>query len=246
MRGISTAAVALFALAAPASAAPFVFEFSGSLRAGDQLTAAGSGSNLIGSDRSFRLTASFDTSSPNLVGFFPFPGFVAYAPTSATIRIGSTTYGIATYDAATPEGIAIALFDPRQPFFPGLYGAGFIADPAADGAGIVGDFSSASPQFLVDSLVNTTFTGFNGTGYNQGPGCAAVDPAPCVPTPLSLSANGQAYSLLLGPSEEIVGGPLATASLTAVSVPEPSSWAMLTLGLAACTAMRRRAARFGR
>lgn len=229
MRLLLTAALAALVCAAPARAAPFVFEFTGSLRDGDQLTAAGSDVNLIGNGTSFRLVASFDTSSPNLVGFFPFPGFVAYAPTSAEISLGGTTYAVAGYSPSTPEGIAVALFDPRQPFNPGLYAAGIIANPAADGAGIVGDFSGASPQILADALAGAAFTGFNGTGYNQGPGCSPGATTPCVPTPLPLSANGLAYALQLGPSSDVVGGPLATASLT--PVPEPGSLAMLAAGV---------------
>lgn len=238
MRKSLIGVLAYATLSASAAAAPFVFELTGSLRETDRLTATGSDTNLIGADRSYRFVASFDTSSPNLVGFFPFPGFVAYAPTSASISIGGTTYGLTSYSPATPQGVAVALFDPRQPFFPGLYGAGFFADPVADGAGIVGDFTGTSTGLLVDQLASTTFTGYQGSGYNQGPGCSPVDPAPCVPTPLSLSAGGQSYALLFGPSGDVVGGPLATASLS--KVPTPASWALLAVGAAFAAGVPRR------
>lgn len=238
MRASIIAIVAAGCLATPASAATFLFKMTGSFRASDSLSQAGSSANLLPASPAFQFKAKFDDSSPNLVGFFPFPGFAAFAPTSATLRVGGTTYDVQSYSAGTPNGIAVSLFDPRQPFFSGFYGAGFIANPAVDGAGIVLDFSGANPGLLVDAIAPTTFTGFRGVGYNNGPGCAPVVTPQCAPTPIALTSGGQNYLLSFAASESIDGLPGFSASIEAV--PEPATWAMMMAGFAAVGAGVRR------
>jgi hypothetical protein len=99
-----------------------------------------------------RKNAVFDTSSPNLVASKPWPGFVAYEPTSLTLTVGGNTYQVQPYNAVQsstggPNGLAVAIFDYTTPFgnpageTPGTtpYGnhvsVGLIQDPFHDGAG---------------------------------------------------------------------------------------------------------------
>ena len=129
---------------------------------------------------------------------------------------------------------------------PGHYAAGFIQNPVADGAGIVGDWTAASPPYSVTSLVDTSLSAaaFFGVGFSSGvclTGCRTPSEVDAVtPTPLtlgdtaleltlgsydlnSLSANGQPGST--------PGAATAIAAFTATLVPEPGSLALLGAGL---------------
>ncbi|WP_375427277.1 PEPxxWA-CTERM sorting domain-containing protein [uncultured Sphingomonas sp.] len=223
--------------ASPLAAQMFELRYSGWLSA-DETLIGSSGIDLIEADTRFDFTARFDTAGPNLVAALPFPGFVAYAPTSATISILGQNYRVigATEDPA--YGIGIALFDRSNVFFPGIYGVGFIANPSQDGAGIIGDFASASPGFSVANPTSTVFSDFAGAGYLAGIGCAPPDPRPCTASPIALIGSGGASFGLGLVTGERVGGLSHSASLTAV--PEPGTWALLMLGFGAVGAVLRR------
>ncbi|HYI93831.1 MAG TPA: hypothetical protein VEX68_09830 [Bryobacteraceae bacterium] len=117
----------------------------------------------------FTFKAVFDDASANLAPPFFSPHFVAYSPIYATIRIGSQTYRVTTAAEDSVNGVAVAIFDRETPFVPNRYAVGFIQDVPADGAGIVGDWSAASPDYIAANLVPTTLQDFNGTGFRPGP-----------------------------------------------------------------------------
>jgi hypothetical protein len=217
----------------------------------ETLTPTGGDANLLtAANEPFTMTGIFDTSTGTLLPppstGFPSTGFVAYAPSSVTLTVGGTTYSVATFGESVTTGVSVAIFDKTQVFGPGHYAAGFIQNPLPDGAGIVGDFLTASPDYSVSNLVPTTYGSYFGVGFGSGicaggPG-SGVD---CATTPIPL--NGDLFQLTLGtydlenPSNGVPILPVPTppnfqndnffsASLTAV--PEPSTWAMMLAGFA--------------
>jgi hypothetical protein len=248
---------ALAVAAAGAQAVPYELVYSGTFNTSESLNLASTpGRAFFGSSTPFTVHALFDDSSPNqLPPAFPFLGFRAYIPSSATILIGGMTYSIETAATNAAAGVTVALFDRSQIFHPGRYGIGLIADVVNDGAGIVGDFEASSPEFTVEALTPTTFTDYYGVGHGSGPCTSGVPPAcPHLDTPWVLrDSSNTAWHLTLGNYEEdypalhpgsgvTVVGPLNIASINAV--PEPASVALMLLGLAGvCVAVRGAASR---
>jgi hypothetical protein len=187
--------------------------------------ATGTPSNFTG-NTPFQVVAVFD---PNAPVFNMFPGFNAYAPISAVLTVAGQSYTINDAD--------VSIFDPTNFFSPGRYAVGFIQNPAQDQEGFVADYSGASPNFSVNNLVPTTFTGYNGTGFQPGsgipPGCDATDS--CTGhnnTPIHLTSGGVQYLLTTADRDS---GPFPAGSASLVT-PEPSSiWivcgGLLALGL---------------
>ena len=244
---------ALVAVAAGAHADPYRLTYTGTFNTSESLNLASApGRTFFSASTPFTITAFFDNSSPNLLPpAFPFLGFVAYVPTSATIQIGGATYNIETAATNATAGVTVSIFDRTQIFNSGRYGIGLIANVLADGAGIVGDFSGASPEFTVNALTPTTFTEYYGVGHGSGP-CISGNPPACphldVPWVLRDAAN-VAWNLTLGNYEEdypalhpgsgvTVVGPLNTAVITAV--PEPATLGLMLAGLAGVGTMVRR------
>ncbi len=227
----------------------------------ETLTPTGGGANLLTTpNEAFTMTGIFDSSSPNLIAGLPFPvnaGWVDFAPLSVTLTVGGTTYSVATYDPSIPmtggPGLTVAIFDTTTIFAPPPpplhYAAGFIQNPVADGAGIVGDFLTAAPPYTASSIVPTTYSDYFGAGF--GPGVCMGGPGSgidCSTTPIPL--DGGAFQLTLGgisgydlenpangmpidpdrPRPNYANGNFFSASLTAV--PEPSTWALLLAGFA--------------
>ena len=232
-------------LSAPATATQFVLTYTGTVHAADSLTSAG-GPDLITSDTPFTFTALFDNATPNIVAPLPRPGpgngFVAYVPSQADFTIGGIQYALT--GLGNGAGPTIAILDRSNIFNPNRYGIGLIVNPLADGAGFIGDFLSASPDFSVGALSSTTFQNFAGAGFSAGIGCGP-DPALCTFQPLSLTSGGQSYGLQFAGTLGAVDGGVsynggtATASLRAV--PEPATWAMMLVGFGAVGyRMRRR------
>ncbi|MCK7500926.1 MAG: hypothetical protein MZW92_70240 [Comamonadaceae bacterium] len=151
--------------------------YSGSFNQTEGLYATGTPQATFAGVTPFTIRAAFDDASPNQAPPF-FNGFRAYVPTTATIEILGETYSIETAAQNAARGVTVAIFDRSQVFFPGYYGVGLIADVVADGAGIVGDFTGASPDFTVDALTPTTFTGYRGVGHGSGP-CVTGMPPSC-------------------------------------------------------------------
>ena len=238
--------------AAGAQAVPYQLVYTGTFNTTESLNLASAGSRtFFGASTPFTIRALFDDSTPNLLPpAFPFLGFHAYVPSLATIQIGGTTYTIDTAATNPTAGVTVSIFDRTQIFNPGRYGIGLIANVLADGAGIVGDFSGASPEFTVNALTATTFADYFGVGHGSGP-CITGNPPACphldVPWVLRDSSNA-AWNLTLGNYEEdypalhpgsnnTVVGPLNTAVIAAV--PEPETVTLMLAGLAGLGVMVR-------
>lgn len=234
------------AATAGAQAAPFELTYTGTFNSQEALNLSSAPNpTYFSGPTPFTIHARFDDASPNLAPTFggPFTGFRAYAPSSATIDIAGTRYSIETILANPSAGVTVAIFD-QNSFVPGRYGVGLIADPVNDGAGIVGDFTSASPAFTVAALSPVVFTDYYGVGHGSGVCVSGTPPAcPHVVTPWVLRDSGNAaWSLSLGNFEEdypvahtpgATVGPLNTAQIVAASVevPEPPTYAVVLIGL---------------
>lgn len=236
-------------------ATPFELVYTGTFNTSEALNLASAANPTYFTDSTpFTVRALFDDSTPNLAPTFggPFNGFRAYAPSVATIEILGQLYSVTSILDNATAGVSVAIFD-QNSFFPGRYGIGLIADPFGDGAGFVGDFASASPNFVVSALTPTTFTEYYGVGHGSGV-CQSGSPPACphVVTPWILhDASNVAWNLSWGNYQEdypeahtprATVGPLNTAVITAV--PEPASVSIVLSGLLAlgATAGRRRRA----
>lgn len=191
---------------------------------------------------SFSLLARFDDASPNMAPPSPpapppFAGFRAYAPISMSIDVAGMHFTL--NDADNPL-LSVSIFD-RNSFTPGRYAVGFIVDPATDGAGIIGDFKSASPDYVVSDLKPTTFGDFAGAGHSSGT-CISGFPPDCDHhvTPVVLrDAGNTAWNLTLAfYSQDYPEQGLNTAVLAAV--PEPSTYALMLAGIGAFGWLARR------
>lgn len=245
--------------AVPAShAEPFVFTLNGNFYGAYSIAGA-----PIADGTPFTETARFDTLTPNLLASVP--GSAIYVPSQASIAFGGTTYAIAPYAAAQPYGVAVVIFDRSSPFpFVPEYGVGLLGNPVPGGAGIIADFTSATPNITAGNLTSTVFpaSSYVGSGVQSGQCISA--PSTCFTPaqvedvePYPLTANGVAYALSFPSGPLVTYTPAAndpnapppgffsilidtpsSASLT--DVPEPSSWLMLGIGLAVMSTMYRR------
>jgi hypothetical protein len=249
-------AIAFTLVSDHAKAASFELIYSGSFNNQDALNLASESTRTFFSgDTPFTIRAFFDTSTPNLapaVPNSPFVGFHAYAPSLATIEIGGLTYTMDTFSTNPIAGVTVAIFD-QNSFTPGRYAVGILQQPPQDGAGIIGDFTGASPNFTVNNLTSTTtFTGFAGVGYGSGV-CTEGSGANCqqhAVTPFVLHGGAnQTYALTLGNYNAAYAGgpdagtrPLSTGLNQAqlVATPEPGTLGAVGLALAAALGLARR------
>ena len=250
-----SAAAALVLVAAGAQATPYELVYSGTFDTTESLTLASAASpSFFSASTPFTVHALFDTASPNLAPTFggPFGGFRAYSPSVATIQIAGRAYSIEPGAANPSAGVTVAVFD-RNSFTPGRYGVGLIANPFADGSGFVGDFVSASPDFVAGALTPTVFGDYAGVGHSSGVCTSGTAPAcPHLVTPWVLhDAANLAWSLAIGNYEEdyqVLSTPGATLGTlnTAVilaAVPEPSTYGLMLagfVGIAGLAMWRRR------
>ena len=252
--GIVTGAMALFLAVTPnvARAAQLELTYSGVFNSQNALNPASQSSpSYFTLPTAFTINAWFDTSNPNLAPPIqgPFAGFRAYDPSSAIITIGGMIYSIETIGADPVSGISVAIFD-QNSFTPGHYGVGILQNPPQDGAGIIGDFLSSSPNFTAAKITPTTFGGYWGVGYGSGI-CLQGTGGNCsvnAVTPLILQdVEGMKFNLTLGnynedypvahsPSTPV--GALNSASLTAT--PEPGTCALAGLAFAAMIGFAKR------
>lgn len=248
--------LAAWAVATPSAwAEPFRFTLNGNFYGGFSLSGT-----PIADGTPFTETAIFDTSTPNLLGL---PGTAVYVPSQATITFNGTTYQIAPYSASQPSGVTVAIFDQSSPFpVSPEYGVGLVGNNAIEGAGIIADFLTATPNISAEHLMTTTFPTSAYVGSGIASGICVSAPNTCFgPTqvvdvePYALTANGTSYTLVfplalvtlasqlndpnapeaMGLSGLTIDTP-SSASLT--DLPEPSSWLMLGIGLAAIMFVR--------
>jgi len=228
--------------AASARAQSFELIMQGALDARSALLIGGTTTPLT-AGTTFSLQAFFDAAGPNLAAPVGIPGFRAYTPASVQLTMGARTYALQPFDATHPTGVSVAIFDGTTPFGPpGHYAVGLIQDPVADGAGIVADFTGATPAFsLASGVVPATFTGYFGVGV-QGGVCTMGGGGNCsayATTPIPMTWAGQSFGLVLGNYDDDAPGTAAyTASLAAV--PEPGTLGLLAAGLAGAAAVGRR------
>jgi hypothetical protein len=176
----------------------------------------------------FTEVAVFTDTGTNYAAPVGVPGFVAYSPLWATISFGGNTYTMDTASQNAIAGVTVAVFDRTTPFGPpNHYAVGLLSDVLSDGTGIIGDFVSASPNYLATSLVPTVYGGYFGVGYGSGP------PHGGTIVPWVLHNGGLTSELTLGNYDETYsnGTPLNTAQLQAV--PEPGTLALASAGLLA-------------
>lgn len=258
--GPCRAAVAFAAItlagASAVHAAPFVFTLNGNFYGGFSLSGT-----PIADGTPFTETATFDTSTPSLLGI---PGTAVYVPSQATIAFNGTTYQIAPYSAAQPFGVTVAIFDRSSPF-PRVpeYGVGIVGNNVIAGAGIIADFLSATPNISAGNLMTTTFPASAYVGSGIAPGACISAPNTCFTPaqvfdvePYPLTANGQSYTLtfpfalvtyapqLNDPNApQSLGFPGLTidtpSSASLVAVPEPSTVLLLVAGLTSILMIRR-------
>jgi hypothetical protein len=236
-----------------AQAAPFELIYNGSFNNLDALNLASQSSPTFFTGATpFTINAWFDSSSPNLAPPSPpapppFAGFRAYSPSLATITVGVQTYTFENFTTNPTAGVTVAIFD-NNSFTPGRYAIGILQQPPQDGAGMIGDFSGASPGFTASALTATTFTGYNGVGFGSGV-CAGGPGVNCAVTPFVLhDGSNQTFSLTFGNYEEVypggsdpvgtdIPGPLNQAQL--VAVPEPGTLGVMGAALAALLGLAR-------
>jgi hypothetical protein len=253
---VARACAGLLATAAiGAHAAPYELVYTGTFNTTEALNLASDASpTFFAATTAFTIHSFFDDSSPNLLPTtgFPFVGFRAYAPTLTTITVNGSTYTIESASTNALAGVAVSIFDTSNIFNPGRYGIGLIANVVNDGAGIVGDFSGASPDFDAGALTPTEFVAYYGVGHGSGV-CITGNPPACPHevTPWVLHDNGgAAWNLTLGNYEEdyptahtpgMPIGELNTAQILAV--PEPATQGLMLVGFAGLAlVLRRRAA----
>jgi hypothetical protein len=230
---VIAAGCAVTAIAAQAS--PYELIYKGYFSTEEALNLQSSSSpTFFAQTTAFTIDARFDDTSPNLAPSPPLPppnpfdGYRAYAPSLMTIRIAGKSYSVSSSDN---PGLTVSIFD-QGSFDPGHYGVGIIVDAPADGAGIVGDFLSASPSFLTASLVPTVFAEPVGVGHASGV-CTTGRPPECphVITPLVLrDASNTTWNLTLGNYEvDYPAQPINEAQIIAVA--EPSTYGLMLAGL---------------
>ncbi|MBC8167918.1 MAG: hypothetical protein H7Y20_18875 [Bryobacteraceae bacterium] len=248
---------ALLAFAPGAEAARLQLIYNGVFNTQNALNPAGQlNPTFFTAATPFTINAFFDTSSPNLAPPSPplpppFGGFRAYSPSLATITIGGIVYTVDTFTTNPTAGITVAIFD-QNSFVPGRYGIGILQDPPADGAGIVGDFTGASPDYTAAAITPTVYTGYAGVGYLSGV-CIQGTPGNCTVnavTPLVLrdGANNE-FALTLGNYQEdyfltrdpnSANGPGPLNSAVLVAIPEPGTCALAGVSLALLLGFARR------
>jgi len=229
------------ALAGTAQAAPLQLVYDGYLSPGDTL-----GGVRLGAFTPFEARAAFDSSIP-LAQLEP--GASTYAPSTFTLTISGSLFNVTRVQDDPVYGQTVVIFDKTAPdsnssAYQGKphYGIGFFSQGGGN-VGIIGDWTAATPEFILGTLVPTTLRQFYGVGYNDGP--------------VQLTANGVATTLQLNdppdynatdPSQTYygsnVGAPtIADNHASIQAVPEPGSAVLLASATCVLGLWRRRASK---
>ena len=229
------AAATCSTVATHSQAAPYELIYEGFFTTAEALNPASSASPIyFAGTNAFKINARFDDSSPNLAPAPPLPppnpfdGFRAYAPSSMTLEAAGQVFSVSSADN---PGLSVSIFD-QNSFDPGFYGVGIIVDAVQDGAGIIGDFGSALPNFSVGALVPTEFKDYRGVGHSSGACISGIPPnCPHLVTPIVLrDASNTAWNLTLANYEmDPPDQPVNLARI--VAVPEPASNLLIVAGL---------------
>ncbi len=208
--------------------------YTGAFNTKDAFNLANAPTTPFGAVIDFTAEAFFDTSSPDLVAPIGQKGFVAYSPSKVVLSFNGKSYDVAS-SASNAAGVSVSIFDRTTPFgVPDHYAIGLIQNPLADGAGFVGDFVSANPDFTATDLGPTTFTNYFGVGFSSGVSTVPGNPgAPHEVTPIPVSSGGEDFLLTLGTYDENAGDPnTVTNTAQLLDVPEPTEFGLALCGLA--------------
>jgi hypothetical protein len=231
----------------------------------DTVNAGPAGANILTANEPFTMTGVFDPSNVVFNFFQGFNAYAPLSVTLAVggVTYSVETYG---QNSTTGFTVALfdktSIFS-VEPDGSTHVAAGFLQNPPADGAGIIADFTNSNPNFLVTNLVNADYSSTNyfgvgfGSGpcpYGPGPGGTCLPQTPGGPIPpntvVPIPLDGGVYSLTLGTYDlnnpanlGLTGFPpgffvnpndnLFSATLT---IPEPSTWALLLVGFAGLAA----------
>jgi len=233
--------VASLALAGMARAAPLQLVYDGYLSPGDTL-----GGVRLGAFTPFEARAVFDSSIP-LAQLEP--GASSYAPSTFTLTISGSLFNVTRVQDDPVYGQTVVIFDKtapdsNSPAYQGKphYGIGFFSQGGGN-VGVIGDWTAATPEFTLGTIVPTTLNQFYGVGYNDGP--------------VKLTTNGVATTLQLNdppdynatdPSQAYygsnVGAPtIADNHASIQAVPEPASAVLLASATCVLGLWRRRASK---
>jgi PEP-CTERM motif len=192
-------------LAVAAQASPLLLNGTGSLDGATVLTTPG-GSAPLGADTSFSYHATFESTGGTYMGGYLY---------SAT-----TTFDLSGRGTYTSSSLSVLLADPTSPlsFLTNYYTAGLMA---ANGDGMAGQYSTASPTFFMGTPTPSLLSN------------------PSLPPDLvggTINFDGE-VSL----SNLTWGSANPTAELTAANtVPEPSTYALLCISLGVVGYARKR------
>ena len=213
------------ALSGPVSASPITFAFTGNV---NSVSAPLSGT--FNTSQTLSGFYTFESTTPDTVPLDATLGFYTGALTALSFTVGSYTG-----TGPTLSGSAIAVENDRVMVFQPIPRDSYTA-----GAEFVGqDIAGLSPLFvIVVGLVDPT-----GTALNS-------DSLPTTPPNLSAFTQGSGFVLIFGipafpENEEQVVGTLTSLTLVTeppggTPIPEPSTWLLLSSGLAGIALWRQR------
>jgi len=214
------------ALCAPVSASPITFAFTGNV-----ISVSAPLSGTFNTSQTLSGFYTFESTTPDTVPLDATLGFYTGALTALSLTVGSYTGTL----GPAPPGSAIAVENNRVFVFEPLPRNSYTV-----GAGFVGpDVAGLSPLFVsVVSVFDPT-----GTALNS-------DSLPTTPPNLSAFTQGLGFALIFGDpdfpeDEQQVRGTLTSLTLVTeppegTPIPEPSTWLLLSSGLAGIAVWRQR------
>ena len=212
------------ALSGPVSASPITFAFTGNVISVDAPL-----SGTFNTSQTLSGFYTFESTTPDTVPLDPTLGSYTGALTALSFTVGSYT----GTGPALPGGTIVVENNRVMPFQP------IPRDSYTAGGEVVGpDVGGLSPLFVFVGLADPT-----GTALNS-------DSLPTSPPTLSAFTQGLGFALIFGlpafpENEEQVRGTLTSLTLVTeppegTPIPEPSTWLLLSSGLAGIALWRQR------